>query len=87
MNQRKNKAKIKQKIDFKDSIERHNKLQSSLLNICAQIEKSLYNMYYPEEKETKSIANLSKKTNPFNSTYSQNLEENFFQIHKNKEKL
>ena len=87
MNQRKNKAKIKQKIDFKDSIERHNKLQSSLLNICAQIEKSLYNMYYPEEKETKSIANLSKKTNPFNSTYSQNLDENFFQIHKNKEKL
>ncbi len=87
MNQRKNKAKIKQKIDYKDSIERHNKLQSSLLNICAQIEKSLYNMYYPEEKETKSIANLSKKTNPFNSTYSQNLDENFFQIHKNKEKL
>ena len=26
--------------------------------------------YYPEEKETKSIANLSKKTNPFNSTYN-----------------
>ena len=87
MNNRINKAKKQQKKDFKDSIETHNKLKSHLLYICGQIEKSLHNIYYPEEKETKSIANLSKKTNPFNSTNSQNLDENFFQSQKHKQKL
>ena len=87
MNNRINKAKTKQEKDLKNSIEKYNKLKSHLLNICVQIEKCLNNIYYPEEKERTSIANLSKKTNPFNSTNSQNLDENFFQSQKNKDKL
>ena len=80
MNNREIIEKKNEEKNFENSLQTHDKLKSYLINICVKIEKGFDLIYYPHERESSSVANISVKTNPFHSINSQILNGNFIKI-------
>ncbi len=61
MNNREITEKKNEEKNFENSLQKHDKLKSYLINICVKIEKGFDIIYYPHERESSSVANLSYK--------------------------